>query len=113
MNKEESIVEFLRELRESADEIYAIYLNGSCYRLYKMLSCFFPEAEPYWSDRDNHCITKIEDKFYDIGGEVHKDYIDEMGYFKIPKHLERGYYLLKWKEKEELCISTKIEKYKE
>lgn len=111
--EKDNIIKFLTELRESADEIYAIYLNGSCYRLYKMLHAICESAEPYWSDRDNHCVTKIGNRFYDIGGEVHRDYIDELGYYEIPKHLRKGYELLKWKSRDEISTGTKVEKYKE
>ena len=88
--------EFLTALRESADIQYCVFTQGSCFRLYQILKIIEPKAEAYWSDLDNHCITKIDGKFYDIGGEVSSAYITDCNYNKIPKKQLKGYALLKY-----------------
>jgi len=105
------IEEFLKELRDSADIQFKIFTEGSCFRLYKILKVVFPEAKAYWSDLDNHCITKINGEFYDIGGAVKKSYIKDRSYYKIRKSQLKGYSILKWMNDEE-SIGAKIEKYK-
>lgn len=105
------VKEFLKELRDSADIQFKIFTEGSCFRLYKILKVIFPTAKAYWSDLDNHCITRIGKEYYDIGGLVKKSYIKGRSYYKIPESQLRGYSLLKWMNGED-SIGTKIEKYK-
>lgn len=105
------IIEFLTELRESADIQFKVFTEGSCFRLYKILKVIFPEAKAYWSDIDNHCITKINGKYYDIGGEVKKEYIENNAYYKIVKSQLKGYALLKYTV-EEANFRVSTEKYK-
>lgn len=106
------IESFIKELRESADIIYNIFTLGSCFKLYKILKVIYPESIPYWSDRDNHCITKINNDFYDIGGKVNKNYILDKGYYPIPENQLNGYDLLKY-HSEGNASSATIEKYKD
>lgn len=105
------ITEFLKELRDSADIQSKIFTEGSCFRLYKILKTIHPKAKAYWSDVDNHCITKIEGEFYDIGGLIKKSYALDKSYYKIHKSQINGYTLLKWVN-EEMSIGSRIEKYK-
>lgn len=105
------INKFLEELRNSADIQFKIFTEGSCFRLYKILKVIAPKAEAFWSDLDNHCITRIGKEYYDIGGRVKKSYIKGRSYYKIPESQLRGYSLLKWMNEED-SIGTKIEKYK-
>ena len=105
------IKEFLKELRDSADIQYKIFTEGSCFRLYCILKVIFPQAKVYWSDRDGHAITEIDGKFYDIGGEVTKEYIDDMGYYIIPENKLEGYRIMKWLDVK-TNLSVKPEKYK-
>ena len=106
------IEKFLKELRDTADIQSKIFTQGSCFRLYKVLKVISPKAQAYWSDIDNHCITKIEGEFYDIGGIIKKSYIEENGYYRIPKKQFKGYSLLKWVSEEVNSIGAKIQKYK-
>jgi hypothetical protein len=108
MNKVEI---FLKQLRESADIIYKIYTDGSCYKLYEILKVFYPDAIPYWSDRDNHCLVKIKDSFYDIGGIINKEWVEEKGYYPIPENQKHGYSLLKYSSVKEEQSSIVVEKY--
>lgn len=103
------ITKFLKILRESADIQYKIFTQGSCYRLYTILSEIV-ECKPYWSDVDNHCIVKIGDKFYDIGGEVSPNYIVAKGYYLVPQSQRKGFELLKYGED---TIAVVTEKYVE
>lgn len=104
------IKEFLKELRESADVQFKIFTEGSCYRLFMILKILEPKAIAYWSDLDNHCITRIEDKYYDIGGEVKQSHIEDRAYYQIPESQLKGYALLKYTGRKN-HFSVKVEKY--
>ena len=104
------IEEFLKELRESANIQYKIFTEGSCFRLYRILKVISPKSKPYWSDRDNHCITRIGEKYYDIGGEVKAEYTKEKGYYEIPKDQIKGYILMEFNREEDM-FSVTVEKY--
>lgn len=106
-----NIDKFLEELRNSADIQYKIFTEGSCFRLYCILKTIFPKAIVYWSDIDGHAITKIEGKYYDIGGEINPSYVEETGYYPVPKNQMQGYKILKWLDKD-TNLSVKIGKYK-
>lgn len=109
---ERKILEFLKELRDSADIQYKIFTEGSCYKLFVLLKVVFPTAKAYWSDRCNHCITEIDGKYYDIGGKINKTYMLDNGYYLIPKGHEKGYKLLKWVDNKTVLSAT-VEKYKD
>jgi hypothetical protein len=64
------IIEFIRTIRESFDGAEVIYKFGSCYHFYLILKTVNPDAKAY-SD-DNHVITRIFGRFYDITGEVER-----------------------------------------
>lgn len=63
-------LEFIRSIRESFYGAKTVYTNGSCYQFYLILKGIYPDAEPYYDDLVGHVYTKIEDKFYDIYGEL-------------------------------------------
>jgi len=105
------IINLLKELRSSADIQYIIFTQGSCFRLYKILKLIFPQAKAYWSDLDDHCVTKIDGKYYDIGGEIKESYIKTRSYYKIKKSQMGGYEILKWVDKD-TSLGSRIEKYK-
>lgn len=106
------VEEFIKELRNSAERIYNIYTQGSCYRLCVILQTIDPKAKAYWSDIDGHAITKVKGEFYDIGGKISTEYVEDRGYYLIPEKLKDGYYLLRYKEDEALLNGVTIEKYK-
>jgi len=64
-----TIGDFISLLRTD-QYIEAIYLCGGCYKLYKLLVEFYPTARPYISHEEDHVITELEGKYYDITGEV-------------------------------------------
>lgn len=71
-----NILEFLKELKYSCHLQEDIFTKGSCFRLYRILKTIYPNAEPYYSHTDGHWITEIDSKFYDINGEIIKEYVD-------------------------------------
>ena len=75
-----SILRFLKELKDSYVDIPKIFLYGSCFRLYKILKIVYPISKPYYSELDGHWITKIGKKYYDINGEINKNYIEHKKY---------------------------------
>lgn len=105
----ETVEIFLKELRDSADIQYKIFTEGSCFRLYKLLKIIYPNSVAYWSDRDGHCVIKIDKSFYDIGGKLNSKYVDSQ-YYKIPKTQLEGYSLMKY-AKDSDGFHVSIEKY--
>ena len=101
---------FLKELRGSADRVYTIFTNGSCVQLYFILKVFYPKARLYWSGTDNHAVTKIKGSYYDIGGNIGKDYIKQKEYYYVRKKNHPGYRLIKYSEIEALK-GVCVEKY--
>jgi hypothetical protein len=65
MSKVESFISVIRNSFVGSQQVYT---EGSCYHFYLILKEIFPTAE-CWYDQD-HIITKIDDKFYDINGEI-------------------------------------------
>ncbi len=68
MNTEDRVLYFLSSVRKRTGVSY--YLNGACYELYFKLLGKFQNAICYYNS--DHVITKINEKFYDITGEVKK-----------------------------------------
>ena len=66
-----NVEKFISTIRDSFTGSQQVYTEGSCYHFYLILKEVFPEAEIYFDE--NHVITKIENKFYDITGEVRGD----------------------------------------
>jgi len=71
---EEKVEKFISVIRDSFIGSQQVYTEGSCYHFYLILKQVFPEAELYYDTY--HVITKINNKFYDITGEVKEN--DEM-----------------------------------
>ena len=65
------VIEFITTVRASCNHSIATYTQGNCFGFYTILKSVFPEAEPY--ETGGHVITKIDDKYYDIRGEVDFD----------------------------------------
>jgi len=80
MNKVES---FISKVRDSFIGSQQVYTHGSCYHFYLILKEVFSDAEAYY-DAD-HIITKIDNKFYDITGEVKGDLTLEK-YERLPSY---------------------------
>lgn len=65
-----NVERFISVVSDSFIGSQQVYTEGSCYHFYLILKEVFPDAEPYYDE--DHIITKINDKFYDITGEVNK-----------------------------------------
>lgn len=65
-----SILEFIDTVRNSFIGADHVFTNGSCYQFFKILKLIFPDAQAYYDN--DHIITKIGNKYYDITGEVEK-----------------------------------------
>lgn len=74
-NNTENILNFLRELKYAYHLNEKIYTEGSCFRVFCMLKALFPEALPYYSDREGHWATMINGEYWDINGLIDSDYI--------------------------------------
>lgn len=68
MKPEITVEQFISTIRDSFIGSQQVYTEGSCYHFYLILKNVFPIAEAYY-DLD-HIITKIDDKYYDITGEI-------------------------------------------
>lgn len=68
----DKVIQIITHIREKTghdpDDVIAFYTRGGCYQFYRILLSYFPEAEAYY-DQD-HVITKIGERFFDITGEV-------------------------------------------
>lgn len=79
----DKVERFISVVRDSFVGSQQVYTRGSCYHFYLILKEVFPNAEPYY-DAD-HIVTKIDDKFYDITGEVRGDLNFEK-YERVPSY---------------------------
>lgn len=64
------ILDFIRCIRESFEGSEYVYQNGSCYWFAKILQSVYPEGE-LWEFTHDHVIFKLEERYYDIRGEVY------------------------------------------
>lgn len=79
-----NVESFIAKVRDSFIGSQQVYTEGSCYHFYLILKEVFSDAEP-WYDNE-HIVTKIGDKFYDITGEVRKDELDMFKYQRLPSY---------------------------
>jgi hypothetical protein len=92
MNKE-TILEFLKELKYSYKDMDKVFLEGSCYRLYKILKVVFPTAQALYSIPEGHWITEIDGNFYDINGELSKFFVEHKKFEKQDVITEASAYI--------------------
>lgn len=88
---ENNILLFLKELKDSDELMGAIFTKGSCFRLCRILQVIFPEAEALYSETDGHWVTKINQRYFDINGEIQESYILGMDYRKREDCEESAY----------------------
>lgn len=68
--KHKKIIALIKVVRESFHDSYLVYSYGGCYGFFQIIKHIFPEARPYFVDTDeDHILSKIEKRFYDIKGE--------------------------------------------
>jgi len=78
-----NIESFIAKVRDSFIGSQQVYTEGSCYHFYLILKEVFPDAEPFYDE--DHIVTKIDGKFYDITGEV--KYVADMHLFdRLPSY---------------------------
>lgn len=68
MAKHKKVLSLIQEISNANPIMQDIFLAGSCLNFYFILKNVFPEAEAYFDH--GHVITKIENRFYDISGEI-------------------------------------------
>lgn len=68
MTKHQKILNFISLIRNSHSKMTDIFTQGSCGDFYKILREVYPESIPYYNS--NHMITRIDDKYYDITGQI-------------------------------------------
>ena len=63
-----SPLDLIYAIKYSSPETERIYTEGACYGFFRILKTAFPEAVAYYNS--DHIITRIDEKYYDITGEV-------------------------------------------
>ena len=69
MSKHDKVMKLINAVASSFPDAPIIYQYGACYSFYKILKSVFPDATAYETKDNNHVVTKIEGRFYDIKGE--------------------------------------------
>lgn len=69
--KHKEILNVIKTIRESFDDSIKVYTQGRCYYFYLILKSIIPSAKAYYDS--DHVITRIENKYYDITGEVKRN----------------------------------------
>lgn len=66
------ILDFIRVIRQSFLDASIIYQYGGCYGFYKILKHQYPKTIAFFADKDeDHILSFIGGKFYDIKGEYY------------------------------------------
>lgn len=69
----DAVLSFIKLIRESCPEWQIkIFTEGACYQFFLILQNRFPQAVPYYDG--DHVITYIDGHYYDITGEVQREY---------------------------------------
>ena len=89
MSRKELALKSVESLRESYPGAEKMFMEGGCYRLYHILKAIFPMARAYYDS--NHIITRIDDSYYDITGEVKKEKHLEVDIFYGHDHLKKEF----------------------
>lgn len=82
--KNTNVESFIAKIRDSFVGSQQVYTEGSCYHFYLILKEVFPNAEP-WFDND-HIVTNIDGRFYDITGEIRRDEVYMFKYERLPSY---------------------------
>lgn len=104
----EIILKFLKELKYAYKDMDKIFLEGSCFRLYKILKVVFPNATALYSEIEGHWITEIDGDFYDINGELSKFYVNHKKFEKRNSVTEASAYIPTYKG--QACSYSKYKK---
>jgi len=92
------VLDFLKELKYSYKDMDIIFLEGSCYRLCILLDILMPNRCKFlYSEVDEHWITRIDDCFFDINGELRPDYVVFKDYSEQPDYIMQSAYVPTYK----------------
>lgn len=81
--RHEKCIEIIKAIRRTSPLQERIFMEGSCYQLFPFLKIFFEDAEAYCCEDGSHVIVKLDDRFYDIRGEVSKKEFKQNGFAPI------------------------------
>lgn len=70
MTKHRQILNTISLIRDSHSNMIDIFTKGSCLNLFLILHSIYPEAKPLFNI--DHVITEIDNRCYDITGQVSK-----------------------------------------
>ena len=63
------IEEFIRRVRNLAPHtLRQSCTRGNCYNFYRLLKLVFPDVQPYEVIGEDHVVTRLRDRYYDIYG---------------------------------------------
>lgn len=83
MNKHQKIINFISLIRDSHPEMVNIFSFGSCFNFYLILRNVWPESIPCYNV--DHIVTKIDNNYYDIGGQLSSNTIKKNNYTEFFK----------------------------
>jgi hypothetical protein len=78
-----NVEEFIATVRDSFIGSQQVYTEGSCYHFYSILKQVFPQAIALFDN--DHIVTEIDGKIYDITGEVRRD-VSMDKYERLPSY---------------------------
>lgn len=68
MSETKRILRFLAALRGAHPDTVALFTEGACYELWKIMRVIWPEAVPMYSQQEGHVYIEIDGRLYDIRG---------------------------------------------
>ncbi len=94
MNKHLQIINIISAIRDLHPKMVEICTFGSCLKFHYVLRRIFPESEPLFNI--DHVITKIDNNYYDITGEINKKEVENKGFkpfseFYSKKRISRAF----------------------
>ena len=60
-------------LRKTDNYIESIFMQGGCYQFHLFLKNIFPDAKPFIHKNNDHIVSKIGNKLFDIKGIVENE----------------------------------------
>lgn len=65
---------FINQFKQNfPKELEYVFTNGNCYHFSVILKHIYPEGEIWYKQLLGHFVFKLNDKFYDITGDVTKE----------------------------------------
>ena len=62
------VLNFIKQFQTK--ETIALFKNGMCYYFFTILKARFPQAICMYDETEGHFVAEIDDRFYDITGDV-------------------------------------------